>query len=71
MFFYQASLGRARLQLYQQIIFIKTKVGLTNVIRPFQLHGNISVSLIVGLHAFHNGQGSEVLDEDDGCGDAE
>lgn len=35
--------------------------GLTDVIGPFELHGHVGVSMVVGLDSFYDGEGGEVL----------
>jgi hypothetical protein len=39
---------------------------LTDVVGPFELHGYVSIAVVVGLYSFYNGKRSEVLYEYDG-----
>ena len=39
---------------------------LTDVIWPFELHGHVSIAVVVGFYPFYDGEGSKILYEYDG-----
>lgn len=41
---------------------------LTDVVWPFQLHGHVSIAVVVGFYSFYDSEGCEVLHEYDGGG---